>query len=219
MMKKVLALLLVLGMTSLANATIMDVVMSGAGSLGHAGTLADPMVVGETVEIKIVINADPNPTWYSGGSYPVYDGYWLSVMDVDLTASGSAITGPGAMTEKGTGLATKLKHNTGFGAWAEPEPAVVNNAIAYLSGTAAGDGIQGLSDLVWNLVVTVQTQGVVNVDLRIKGLNQYSEYANSVGGTWITMTEADLGDLTIIAPEPMTIALLGLGGLFLRRRR
>jgi hypothetical protein len=215
MMKKVLALMLVLGMTSLASATIVDVVTVGVGDLGHAGTSTDPLYPSETIEIKIVLNADPDPTWYGGGGYPIYDGYWLSSMDLDLHVSG-----PGALAEKGTGLATKMKHNTGFGAWAEPEPAVVDNAIAYLAGTAAGNGIQGADDLVWNLVIHCEGNGIVDVDLTLHGTSEYSVYASTAGGTWEKLTELDLGDLVIHQiPEPMTIALLGLGGLFLRRRR
>jgi len=37
---------------------------------------------------------------------------------------------------------------------------------------------------------------------------------------WVNAVEADFGDLIIYQiPEPMTVALLGLGGLFLLRRR
>ena len=43
MMKKVLALMLVLGMASLANVTVIDVIMVGPGSMGHAGTSSDPL--------------------------------------------------------------------------------------------------------------------------------------------------------------------------------
>jgi hypothetical protein len=219
-MKKVLALMLVLGMASLANATVIDVVTDGPGSLGHAGTSEDPLEVGETIAIKIVLNADPNPTWYYGGGYTGYDGYWLSSMDVDLHVSGQA-----TLQEKGTGPAQKIKHNAGFGAWTQSNPLIVGNAIAQLSGVGTGDGIQATADLVWNLVIECTGGGPVTIDLTagITSLEagQYSEGPMSWGmSEWITIHEADLGDLVIHqVPEPMTIALLGLGGLFLRRRR
>jgi len=57
-MKKLLVLMLVLGMASLANATVIDVVTVGVGSLGHAGTLTDPLVESETIEIQIILNAN-----------------------------------------------------------------------------------------------------------------------------------------------------------------
>ena len=214
-MKKLLILMLVFGLASLANATVIDVVTVGVGSLGHAGTEEDPLEESEIIEIKIILNADPDPTWYYGGGYPAYDGWWLSSMDIALAVSGSA-----TLSEKGTGLATKMKHNTNFGLWTEPEPAVVGNAISQLSGAALGDGIQGQADLVWNLVIHCDGDGDIIVDLSHNIAGDYSEYANSAGAPWITMVEADLGDLTIHqVPEPATIALLGLGSMFLMRRR
>jgi hypothetical protein len=215
MTKKLLVLMLVFGMASLANATVIDVVTVGVGSLGHAGTSQDPLEESETIEIKIILNADPDPTWYQGGGYPAYDGWWLSSMDIALAVSGS-----GTLSEKGTGLATKMKHNTNFGLWFQSDPLIVGNAISQLSGAALGDGIQGEADLVWNLVIHCDGPGDVLVDLTHNIAGDYSVYANSQGAPWITMVEADLGGLTIYqVPEPATIALLGLGGLFLRRRR
>jgi len=219
MMKKVLALMLILGMASLANATVIDVVMVGPGSLGHAGTSSDPLYPSETVEIKIVLNADPDPTWYYGGGITGYDGYYLSSMDLDLHVSG-----PATLSEKGTTLLTKMKHHTLFSPWAEPEPAVnPPNTIAYMAGVAAGDGIQGPADLVWNLVIHCEGYGAVLVDLTLHGQSEYADAPDSLWDPpppWELMTEGDLGDLVIHQiPEPMTIALLGLGGLFLRRRK
>jgi hypothetical protein len=215
MMRKVLALMLVLGMTSAASAGIIDVVTDGVGDAGHAGTSTDPLDLGETIAIKIVLNADPDPTWYYGSGYTGYDGYWLSSMSLDLEVSG-----PATLAELGTKVTQKMKHHASFSPWAEPEPAVVDNAIAYMAGVAASDGIQGPADLVWNLIITCTGAGPVVVDLTLYGLSEYSEGPSTWGSPWIEMTEGDLGDLIIHqVPEPMTIALLGLGGLFLRRRR
>lgn len=211
--------MLVLGMTSVATAGIIDVVVVGEGSLGHAGTSSDPLLPSETLEIKIILNADPDPTWYpvgvGGSGYAGYDGYWLSSMDLKLS-----VTGPATLSEKGTAPLTKMKHNAGFAAWSEPEPAVVGNAIASLTGVSTGDGIQGEADLVWNLVIHCDGFGPVIIDLTNNIAGDYSEGPSSWGSPWLQLTESDLGDLVIHQiPEPMTIALLGLGGLFLRRRR
>ena len=218
MMRKVLALMLVLGMTSAVNAGIIDVVTSGLGDMGHAGTSADPLELGETIEIKIVLNADPDPTWYGGIGYAGYDGWYLNAMDLDLEVSG-----PAQLAELGTLPLKRMKHHVDFATWAEPEPAVVDNAIAYMAGVVSGDGIQGPTDLVWNLIITCTGNGPVVVDLTLNGLSRYTDGPVSwdMGNEWIEMTEGDLGDLIIhqVIPEPMTIALLGLGGLFLRRRR
>ena len=81
-MKKLLALMLVLGMASLANATVIDVVVAGPGSEGHMGTSTDPLAPSEVIEIKIVLNYNPV------GTPPPQDGYLLSSIDLDLHVSG-----------------------------------------------------------------------------------------------------------------------------------
>jgi hypothetical protein len=212
--------MLVLGMASMASATVIDVVAVGTGSLGNAGTSTDPLYESETIDIAIVLRNVP-------GSSPIgssYDGYVLSSMDVSLT-----VTGPGTLSELGTTKATKLAHSAGFGAWAEPEPAIVGNAIAYMAGTSASAtyGIPAAYgadvDLVWNLVLHCTGEGYVTLDLAINGTTEYADYTKSGGvpsEDWKTATNSDLGDLVIHQiPEPVTIALLGLGGLLLRRRR
>jgi len=220
-MKKILVMLMVLGMASLANATVIDVVTSGVGDSinANAGTIGDPLEAGETIAIKIVLNADDWVTSYYGGVTSSYDGYWLSSMNVSLTADSD-----GVLAEKGTLPAQKMKHSTGFSAWSEDEPAITANVVTQMQGVASGDGIQGPADLVWNLEVTANGTGDIELDLGMVGLTQYSvapvSYGYPGGDTWLTAIEADLGDLTIYAvPEPMTMALLGLGGLGLIRRR
>ncbi len=140
-------------------------------------------------------------------------------MDFKLTASGAS-----TLSEKGTTIVTKMKHNTNFGLWTQPDPLIVGNAIAQISGASLGDGIQGAADLVWNLKITADGIGSsITLDLTHNLRGDYQAGPESwgmPGHGWIEMTEADLGDLTIYQiPEPMTIGLLGLGGLFLRRRK
>ena len=225
MMKKVLALILVLGMTSLANATIIDVVTVGLGDMGHAGTSEDPLVESETIAIQIVLNHNP----YTG--YPAFDGYGLDGMDLDLHVSGA---GSLEVVQKEIMIAPgvfewvdDLQYHEDFGVWTQSDPLIVGNQIASMSGGVLEGGIQsqeGGTPLVWNLLIHCDGRGEILVDLTLAGSTRVSEYWNSSTDEpypeWFYAEEIHLGDLVLYSiPEPMTIALLGLGGLFLRRRR
>lgn len=219
--------MLVLGMASLANATIIDVVKVGVGSMGHAGTSDDPLEPSETIGIKIVLNSNPYP------GYPSYDGYLLSMMDVDLHLSGPGSLDVGTRDKSGNPV---WKYNAGFSAFGVVDPyGAINppydelaNGLDQVAGVCSVP-IKGTptADLVWDLIIHCDGGSPVTVDLTLHGLSQYAPYS-AIDGTspfpnppgWVDLVEGDLGDLVIHQiPEPMTIALLGLGGLFLRRRR
>lgn len=225
-MKKVLALILILGMASLANATVIDVVALGPGSLGHAGTSLDPLEPSETIEIAIVLNHNPYAGWTS------YDGYALSSMDLDLHVSGPGTLAPGTTNKSGDPL---WQYDSGFSAFAVVDPAgadnppyaEIGNGLDQILGVASPPikGVGAPTVLMWDLILHCDDWGPVTIDLTMNGLTEYAAYTDASGnnpypGGWLTMEEGDLGDLVIHQiPEPMTIALLGLGGLFLRRRK
>ena len=239
MMKKVLALMLVLGMTSVVNAGIIDIITVGEGSLGHAGTSVDPLEPSETINLAIVLNYNP----YAG--YPTYDGYVLDAMDVDLHVSGPAtLEVPGIFNKTGARIGDDLKHNADFDVWDQsgendgtPEgyvPLIVGNSIermigasfGYILGSTPPNGVGQPTEptqLIWNLILHCDGNGPVTLDLTLYGSTHYWEYSNPSGGPYgpdAYATEGDLGDLVLSAiPEPMTIALLGLGGLIALKRR
>jgi len=220
-MKKVLALLLVLGMASAASATIIDVVTVDIGlSGGRTGAIDNKLMPSDIIGITIVLNYNENP-W--GATYPSYDGYLLSMMDLDLHT-----TGLGTLdTSYDKNLNPYITFDDRFGAtyWEQD----VTGDFVHITGPGPVTGIQsqpGGAVLVWDIVFHCDGEELdpVILDLTLAGTSQYSPLRAMSGGPypddWIFMTEADLGDLVIYqVPEPMTIALLGLGGLFLRRRK
>jgi len=182
-------MVLLLAAATPLDATVIDVVTVGVGNYGHAGTSTDPLMPSETIQIKIVLNADLNPTWYYGGGCPGYDGYYLSSIDMGLQVSG-----PGTLSENGT---NPIMHHPDL---TLSEPHIVDNGISYISGVSAGDGIQGEENLVWNMIIHCEGTGPVLVDLTLNTIGEYAEGLMSwavPGVEWITLTEDDFGDLVI----------------------
>jgi hypothetical protein len=163
-MKKLLVLILVLGLCSVANATI-SLRVNGS----EVGTSA-------SVTVTDVI-----------GVYSTDSSVYLALVLTDTPANDLA---NGAIT-------------TNAGDW--------GNITAYsLSGY--GDGYYMTADYS-GTPPSAGIQFTMNVSGSIDDTFQIQLWHED---DWVNT--ADTLDITII-PEPMTIALLGLGGLFLRRRR
>ena len=165
-MKKVLILMLVLGMASLASATLQFVDPASSGSnLSIESTAL--FVFADSTYIFVV--ADTTGTVPSGGG--------LTAAAPDNSGWAGSISGtyPGA-----------------------------NTAIATLLSLTAVDGMWG--DF---------TQATGS-----KAAGIYADSITWAGITYLVGTK-DFTTYTLLdtIPEPMTVALLGLGGLFLRRRK
>ena len=223
-MKKLLILMLVFGLASLANATVFDVVAVDIGqSGGRTGGPEDKLEDSDVIGLQIILNNNPYPDW------PSYDGYVTDGFNFDLHVTGAGSLGVVMATTK-TGDVTDLKHHSGLEFWAESDPLIVGNAIAMLMGGTMGavdaseDGGGGAGVLVWDLLIHCDgSSSDVVVDLTLAGTTHIWDFKYPSGdpyGDVYDAVEGDLGDLTIYqVPEPATIALLGLGSLFLMRRR
>jgi hypothetical protein len=245
-MKKLLVLMLVLGMASSANALVIDLVTNpqfnyqdgGAGTVQyygsdstHAGTVGDPIGLGETMHLEIILKWVPDSFPYSG--YPSYDGYVLSAMD--LTLSITSGTGELWVNRSKKNKAVWGEHAD----WTFTGGPTIDGGMSgqaldtgpYASsastiGNQTGIHADGQDEiLIWNLYVKADAAAGDDIVLTW-GLNappgSYYDYTGDgiVAEPTITaLMLGDLGNLTIYVPEPMTVMLLGLGGLFLRRRK
>jgi hypothetical protein len=201
-MKRLLLCLLVLQACAMGN--IISVVTDGVGSFGNAGTAGDPLFIGETISIKIVLNDNP--------VVGTDDGYALSMFDLVLVMSGPATLDAGSLAFDAA-ITGNVEDDT---------PA--DGIIDQISGICFTQ-VVGATDLVLNLTVTVtDDSGPVLVDISIGNLTQAADYgeAGFPEANWYDLIDGDLDDLTLYTvPEPMSMVLLVLGSsvLFVRKRR
>ena len=183
-MKKLVALMLVFAMASMASAGLQISVNGNPDPV----TTEISLLPSETLELDIWTDAD----------IPMFDGYvWMLVVDTTAaTISGGICIVPGCTIG---------------------DPIILNPAVI------PPPGMDGIWGSVFNLDMTPIPAGTVIADSFI--IHGEGSYCDAVVQLWEVVEDVGVGvlhDQVIIhvgIPEPATMALLSLGGLFLLRRR
>ncbi len=194
MMRKLLILIVVLGMTSMASAAFSLMVSDS----GDAGTYVDP---------------------------PQASSYFVN--ESDLVWVGVYNDADGDVTDLRKGifyLALESGPNAQWtGAWQQYKPPLVAGAPDnYYIGGSLDMYVAGvpLAD-VWMLTLTDGAPDTWNLAGVLDAKELHSSLRDSTETVWLIDEGMNIIDTITIhqVPEPITMALLGLGGLFLRRRK
>jgi hypothetical protein len=196
MMKKLFVLMLVLGLASVASASLVGLDISVNGNHEPADSMYT-LLPSQTLTLDIHVNADITP----GGAG---EGNWLLICE---TAAGTISGG----------------HKVPYGDVTLMGPDSASGAG--VAGMPDGyDGVYGAILLVGTTTVvpasTILFDGIIfhcegpltnplDVTIELSRLTDEGEYTGQIYDT-VTIHQV---------PEPATIALLGLGGLLLRRRK
>jgi hypothetical protein len=184
-MKKLLVLMLVLGMATAASAATITLREQSSGLSSYEYT------PGETVTIEVVSGG-------LTGSGASRIGRLAMSLDTDSDEADSSSAGT---------LHATLSNNLG---WNNGSPAPHPDLITGIVGEAAvGQGVGNVVLYTFDVQVDSMATDTITIGANITLLK------NPFGGDLTVDSVTDL----VMTPEPMTIALLGLGGLFLRRRR
>ena len=216
MMKRLLVLMLVLGISSVASAVdVVDIVIS---SVSEPGDILDPFAaVTNPIDPTDNITIAPSQ-WVNLDIIYTDDGSGIGLISLAVDI---IVTGPATLHMGEVGAAY---YNTLLtfppGAWdLGITPAPISFIEAAGTDLAMSNGLMGVVGVpviaLDHILLHCEAEGLVTVTV-------VNNADASSGGTFnmaMGMPAYGPGVTITQVPEPMTLALLGLGGLFLVRRR
>jgi hypothetical protein len=201
-MKKVLVLLMIFGLASMASAATMSIQINAGDVAVYTGS--------EQITIELVAAG------FAQGTYGAGELGQMTIDNIKSTLVSGSDVGDGIDLGAPLHNAQATLHpNFDQINIAGTYDATVGNMIKTISGAASATAFDGSDDVpngvVYEFELVLGSQaGTYTISL--DNLKTFDLFGGPVAVTGGTL------DITIV-PEPMTIALLGLGGLFLRRRK
>jgi hypothetical protein len=203
-MKKLLVLLVVLGLVGVANAGVIDLTITSLNGTTVANTKSITANPSDTIDFRIMFNAPATEYLFAINSYLMVSGPGTIDFSHMVVATYDADNDVWTNVDI-SGSFDRQLHVSG-----------VENGNAYIVEAALDKGVLGNATEKWsvkNLYLHVDGSGPITVTLANRG----------TGSVVINSAYAQIpwqyGAGITIVPEPMTLMLLGLGSLFLVRRK
>jgi hypothetical protein len=189
-MKKLLALVLVLGIASMSMAAVGATISLVGPAEGEKGSATNPLLPSETCVIMVVSDAP--------------------ILSLDAIVSLQGLASITGATDVATGVA-KHGWDAGFAA----DTAMTARSATFAAGNF--NGLGGAGKVLAEIVVHCDGEDLVPVVVDIIGNDQLGGSVNIDGLSLAAFS--DVSALVYQIPEPMTMSLLGMGALALIRRR
>ena len=240
MRKLLLVLVFVLGAAGVAGGRALSLkVVDVGGSEGRDGSLGNPLFPSDIVGITVVLQ------YLTFDDYPHNSGWWVDGLDLSL----DVMSGPGSLDMFFSGVQSYPevgRRGAGDHYFVTAEPCTpqhiaIDGYAGFNGWTAYEDEVEDDIDFLTGFLFHCDGRGPVEVALNLDGpvvnpsvtypgtggVNIIAEHSNAwkypgylYAPYWRDLAEADLGSIVLNqVPEPITIGLLGLGGLAWQRRR